>query len=124
VCLASGNAGDELLSAWFAGALPSPSAVGELEHGGGRAARPRTSSSELAQAQANESWPRRWVSSGAAAAAGTTAGELGQKQRGPGFAKPVGTGPVRPVPGGTGPTRYTNQSGSHPQTVAIYLKSQ
>jgi hypothetical protein len=32
----------------------------------------------------------------------------------PGFAKPVGTGPV---PGGTGPARYTNRSGSHPQTV-------
>jgi hypothetical protein len=96
VRLASSSAGDEFPSAWFAGALPSPSAVGELEHGGGRAARPRTSSSELAQA--NESWPRRWASLGAAAAAGTTAGELGQKQRGPGFAKPVGTGRTGPVP--------------------------
>jgi hypothetical protein len=36
-----------------------------------------------------------------------------------GFAKPVGTGPVRPVPGGTGPARYTNRSGSHPKTVPI-----
>jgi hypothetical protein len=37
----------------------------------------------------------------------------------PGFAKPVGTGPVRPVPGGTGPARYTNRSGSHPKTEPI-----
>jgi hypothetical protein len=32
-----------------------------------------------------------------------------------GFAKPVGTGPVRPIPGGTGPARYMNRSGSHPK---------
>jgi hypothetical protein len=32
-----------------------------------------------------------------------------------GFAKMVGTGPVRPVPGGTGPARYMNRSGSHPK---------
>jgi hypothetical protein len=36
-----------------------------------------------------------------------------------GFTKPVGTGPVRPVPSGTGPARYMNRSGSHPQTVLI-----
>jgi hypothetical protein len=36
-----------------------------------------------------------------------------------GFAKPVGTGPVRSVPGGTGPARYTNRSGSHPKNVPI-----
>jgi hypothetical protein len=30
-----------------------------------------------------------------------------------GLTKPLGTGPVRPVPGGTGPARYTNRSGSH-----------
>jgi hypothetical protein len=36
-----------------------------------------------------------------------------------GFAKPVGTGPVRPVPGGTGLARYTNRSGSHSKTVPI-----
>jgi hypothetical protein len=29
----------------------------------------------------------------------------------------VGTGPVRPVSGGTGPARYMNRSGSHLQTV-------
>jgi hypothetical protein len=39
------------------------------------------------------------------------------RRREPGFAKPVGIGPVRPVPGGTGPTRYTNRSGSHPKSV-------
>jgi hypothetical protein len=39
----------------------------------------------------------------------------------PGFAKPVGTNPVRPVPGGTGPARYMNRSHFHPQTVAKIL---
>jgi hypothetical protein len=32
-----------------------------------------------------------------------------------GLTEPVGTGPVRPVPGGTGPTRYLNRTGSHPK---------
>jgi hypothetical protein len=36
-----------------------------------------------------------------------------------GFAKPVGTDSVRLVPGGTGPARYTNRSGSHPKTESI-----
>jgi hypothetical protein len=41
-----------------------------------------------------------------------------------GFAKPVGTGPVRPIPGGTGPARYTNRSGSHTQTVPNIFNAQ
>jgi hypothetical protein len=36
-----------------------------------------------------------------------------------GFTEPVGTGPVRPVPGGTGPARYMNRSGSHSKTVPV-----
>jgi hypothetical protein len=36
-----------------------------------------------------------------------------------GFPEPVGTGPVRPVPGGTGPARYMNRFGSHPKTVPV-----
>jgi hypothetical protein len=40
------------------------------------------------------------------------------------FAKPVGNGPVRPVPGGTGPARYTNRSVSHPQSVSNIFNAQ
>jgi hypothetical protein len=49
---------------------------------------------------------------------------LGFRAVGAGFAKPVGTGPVRPVPGGSGPTRYMNRSGSHPRTVPKIFNSQ
>jgi hypothetical protein len=38
-----------------------------------------------------------------------------------GFAKTVGTGPVRPIPSGSGPDRYTNQSGSHPKPCLKFL---
>jgi hypothetical protein len=40
-----------------------------------------------------------------------------------GFTKSVGTGSVRPVPGGTGPTRYLNRSDSHPKNVPKILES-
>jgi hypothetical protein len=33
----------------------------------------------------------------------------------------VGTDPVRPVPGGTGPARYMNRSGSHPKPCLKFL---
>jgi hypothetical protein len=46
---------------------------------------------------------------------------LGFRAVGAGFAKPVGTGPVRPVPGGSGPTRYMNRSGSHPEPCLKFL---
>jgi hypothetical protein len=36
-----------------------------------------------------------------------------------GFTEPVGTGPVRPVLGGTGMARYMNRFGSHPKTVPV-----
>jgi hypothetical protein len=38
-----------------------------------------------------------------------------------GFPKPLGTGPVRPVTGGTGPTWYTNRPGSHPKPCLSFL---
>jgi hypothetical protein len=38
-----------------------------------------------------------------------------------GSEKPVGTGPVRPIPGGTGPVLYMNRSGSHPKVCLIFL---
>jgi hypothetical protein len=38
-------------------------------------------------------------------------------QKGALLKEPVGTGPVRPVPDGTGPARYLNRSGSHLQTM-------
>jgi hypothetical protein len=39
----------------------------------------------------------------------------------PGFTEPVGIGPLRPVPGGTGPARYTNRSGSNPKPCLKFL---
>jgi hypothetical protein len=38
-----------------------------------------------------------------------------------GFPKPLGTGPVRPVTGGTGPTWYTNRPGSHPKPCLSFF---
>jgi hypothetical protein len=38
-----------------------------------------------------------------------------------GFTEPVGTGPVRLVPGGTDSARYTNRSGSHPKPCLKFL---
>jgi hypothetical protein len=38
-------------------------------------------------------------------------------KRGALLKEPVGTGPVQPVPDGTGPAQYLNRSGSHPQTA-------
>jgi hypothetical protein len=38
-----------------------------------------------------------------------------------GFTKPLGTGPVRLVLGGSGPARYTNRFGSHSQTVSTFF---
>jgi hypothetical protein len=40
-------------------------------------------------------------------------------RRRPGFPELLGTRPVRPVPGGTGPARYTNRSGAQSQTVPV-----
>jgi hypothetical protein len=36
-----------------------------------------------------------------------------------GFTEPVGTRPIRPFSGGTGPARYMNRSGSHPKTMPV-----
>jgi hypothetical protein len=37
----------------------------------------------------------------------------------PGFAKPVGTGPVRPVPGGTGPARFPPKNRAYKFAIPV-----
>jgi hypothetical protein len=55
---------------------------------------------------------------------GTGVGRFGEpwlKQPQAGFPEPLGTGPVRPVPGETGPARYMNLSGFQSRTVPIFF---